>query len=149
MLSRGCRPSDRTGGGPALIVQIAWKWKDIRRRFTDRDGRWKPLSTDGIDLFAGFGRRHPLPMPRQHDPNPWPLKVDGGMTASLLLMQFPADVLVRPHGRRNHVPQGGVRGGVRCEFRPDAATRSKWRAGRTWTPEISPDAPETGQRQRR
>ncbi len=29
-----------------------WKWKDLRRRFTDHDGRWKPLSANGITLFA-------------------------------------------------------------------------------------------------
>jgi RNA-directed DNA polymerase len=28
-----------------------WKWKDVRRRFTDRSGRWPKLSADGIELF--------------------------------------------------------------------------------------------------
>ncbi|MFF0794827.1 hypothetical protein ACFYVG_37195, partial [Streptomyces spiralis] len=28
-----------------------WKWKDVRRRFTDRNGRWQKLSADGIELF--------------------------------------------------------------------------------------------------
>lgn len=28
-----------------------WKWKDVRRRFTDRTGRWQKPSADGIELF--------------------------------------------------------------------------------------------------
>jgi hypothetical protein len=28
-----------------------WKWKDLRRRFTTPDGRWKPIAADGIELF--------------------------------------------------------------------------------------------------
>ncbi|MQB02064.1 MAG: group II intron reverse transcriptase/maturase [Actinobacteria bacterium] len=28
-----------------------WKWKDVRRRFTTPDGRWKPIAVDGIELF--------------------------------------------------------------------------------------------------
>ncbi|WP_435060514.1 group II intron reverse transcriptase/maturase [Streptomyces sp. bgisy060] len=28
-----------------------WKWKDVRRRFTDRNGRWQKLSADGVELF--------------------------------------------------------------------------------------------------
>ncbi|MER6085255.1 group II intron reverse transcriptase/maturase [Streptomyces sp. NPDC001833] len=28
-----------------------WKWKDVRRRFTDHTGRWHRLSADGIELF--------------------------------------------------------------------------------------------------
>jgi len=28
-----------------------WKWKDIRRGFTTPDGRWRPLTADGIALF--------------------------------------------------------------------------------------------------
>ncbi|WP_452746384.1 group II intron reverse transcriptase/maturase [Streptomyces bluensis] len=28
-----------------------WKWKDVRRRFTDHTGRWHKLSADGIELF--------------------------------------------------------------------------------------------------
>jgi RNA-directed DNA polymerase len=26
-------------------------WKDVRRRFTTPDGRWKPIEADGIELF--------------------------------------------------------------------------------------------------
>ncbi|MFJ5036162.1 group II intron reverse transcriptase/maturase [Streptomyces sp. NPDC088560] len=28
-----------------------WKWKDVRRRFTDHNGRWQKLSADGVELF--------------------------------------------------------------------------------------------------
>ncbi|GAA3691611.1 group II intron maturase-specific domain-containing protein [Streptomyces iranensis] len=28
-----------------------WKWKDVRRRFTDHTGRWQKPSADGIELF--------------------------------------------------------------------------------------------------
>jgi len=28
-----------------------WRWKDVRRRFTTPDGRWKPITADGIELF--------------------------------------------------------------------------------------------------
>lgn len=28
-----------------------WKWTDVRRRFTTPDGRWKPITVDGIELF--------------------------------------------------------------------------------------------------
>jgi RNA-directed DNA polymerase len=28
-----------------------WTWKDVRRRFTTPDGRWKPIAVDGIELF--------------------------------------------------------------------------------------------------
>jgi RNA-directed DNA polymerase len=28
-----------------------WRWKDVRRRFTNPDGRWKPIEMDGIELF--------------------------------------------------------------------------------------------------
>ncbi|MEU5197752.1 hypothetical protein [Streptomyces scabiei] len=28
-----------------------WKWKDVRRRFTDHTGRWHKLSADGTELF--------------------------------------------------------------------------------------------------
>ena len=28
-----------------------WRWKDVRRAFTTPDGRWKPLTADGIELF--------------------------------------------------------------------------------------------------
>jgi RNA-directed DNA polymerase len=28
-----------------------WKWKDLRRRFTTPNGRWKPIAANGIELF--------------------------------------------------------------------------------------------------
>ncbi|WP_097911711.1 group II intron reverse transcriptase/maturase [Streptomyces sp. b84] len=33
------------------IVLHRWRWKDVRRRFTDHNGRWKRLSANGIELF--------------------------------------------------------------------------------------------------
>ena len=35
------------------------------------DGRWKPITADGIELFdLGSGAGHPVPLPRQQDPQP-------------------------------------------------------------------------------
>jgi RNA-directed DNA polymerase len=34
------------------MVLHRWKWKDLHRRFTDHDGRWKPLAAGGTELFA-------------------------------------------------------------------------------------------------
>ena len=34
------------------MVLHRWTWTDLRRRFTDLHGRWRPLSADGIELFA-------------------------------------------------------------------------------------------------
>lgn len=28
-----------------------WRWKDVRRRFTDHTGRWQPITAGGTDLF--------------------------------------------------------------------------------------------------
>jgi RNA-directed DNA polymerase len=28
-----------------------WRWKDVRKTFTTLDGRWKPVTADGIELF--------------------------------------------------------------------------------------------------
>ena len=28
-----------------------WKWKDVRRAFTTPQGRWKPITADGIELL--------------------------------------------------------------------------------------------------
>ncbi|MER0450090.1 group II intron reverse transcriptase/maturase [Streptomyces sp. Edi4] len=33
------------------IVLHRWRWKDVRRRFTDQNGRWRRPSADGIELF--------------------------------------------------------------------------------------------------
>ena len=34
-----------------LRARHRWKWKDLRRRFTAPNGRWKPVAADGIELF--------------------------------------------------------------------------------------------------
>ena len=34
------------------MVLHRWTWTGLRRRFTDPHGRWRPLSADGIELFA-------------------------------------------------------------------------------------------------
>jgi RNA-directed DNA polymerase len=34
-----------------LMKLHRWKWKDVRRRFTLPNGRWLPLSADGVELF--------------------------------------------------------------------------------------------------
>jgi RNA-directed DNA polymerase len=34
-----------------LRARHRWSWGDVRRRFTTRTGRWKPIAADGIELF--------------------------------------------------------------------------------------------------
>ena len=34
-----------------LRVLHRWRWKDVRRRLTTPDGRWRPITADGIELF--------------------------------------------------------------------------------------------------
>ncbi|MGP4029356.1 group II intron maturase-specific domain-containing protein [Actinomadura sp. 3N407] len=34
-----------------LMVLHRWRWKDVRRRFTDHTGRWREPSADGIESF--------------------------------------------------------------------------------------------------
>jgi RNA-directed DNA polymerase len=51
-----------------------WRWKDVRRRFTTPDGRWKPIEADGITLFNPAT----VPVTRYRYrgntiPNPWTL----------------------------------------------------------------------------
>ena len=58
-----------------LQVRHRWKWKDIRRGFTTPDGRWRPLTADGIALFDLSS----VPVTRyryrgNHIPNPWTLR---------------------------------------------------------------------------
>ncbi|WP_200901120.1 group II intron maturase-specific domain-containing protein [Nostocoides japonicum] len=58
-----------------------WKWKDVRRRFTTPDGRWKPITVDGIELF----NLESVPVTRYRYrgntiPNPWTLH-DHAITA--------------------------------------------------------------------
>jgi RNA-directed DNA polymerase len=52
-----------------------WRWKDVRRAFTTVDGRWKPITAGGIELF----RLETVPITRYRYrgntiPNPWTLK---------------------------------------------------------------------------
>jgi len=49
-----------------------WRWKDVRRRFTTPDGRWKPIEAEGITLFNPAS----VPVTRYRYrgttiPNPW------------------------------------------------------------------------------
>jgi RNA-directed DNA polymerase len=49
-----------------------WTWKDVRRRFTTPEGRWKPIAMDGIALFNPAA----IPITRYRYrgttiPNPW------------------------------------------------------------------------------
>ena len=51
-----------------------WKWKDVRRRLTTPDGRWRPITADGIELF----NLESVPVTRYRwrgntIPNPWTL----------------------------------------------------------------------------
>jgi len=55
-------------------VRHRWKWKDIRHGFTTPDGRWRPLTADGIALFDLSS----VPVTRyryrgNRIPNPWTL----------------------------------------------------------------------------
>jgi glycerol kinase len=73
------------------------------------------------------------------------LKVDGGMTASDLLMQFQADVLdvpvVRPTVTETTCLGAAYAAGLAVGFWPDIeALRDNWRADRTWQPTMTADA---------
>jgi RNA-directed DNA polymerase len=51
-----------------------WRWKDVRRRFTTPNGRWKPIEADGVELFNPAS----VPVTRYRYrgntiPNPWTL----------------------------------------------------------------------------
>ncbi len=51
-----------------------WRWKDVRRRLTTPDGRWRPITADGIELFNLAA----VPVTRYRwrgntIPNPWTL----------------------------------------------------------------------------
>ncbi|MDT5034909.1 MAG: glycerol kinase, partial [Micromonosporaceae bacterium] len=79
------------------------------------------------------------------------LKVDGGMTASDLLMQFQSDVLdvpvVRPTVAETTCLGAAYAAGLAVGFWPDLeALRDNWRADREWRPAMSADARETGLR---
>ena len=52
-----------------------WRWKDVRRRLTTPDGRWRPITADGIELF----NLEAVPVTRYRwrgntIPNPWTLR---------------------------------------------------------------------------
>jgi glycerol kinase len=77
------------------------------------------------------------------------LKVDGGMTASELLMGFQADVLdvpvVRPTVAETTCLGAAYAAGLAVGYWPDLATlREKWRADRRWEPSMSAADRERG-----
>ena len=48
-----------------------WRWKDVRRWLTDPNGRWKPISADGIELFNPEAiADYAVSLPGQADPQP-------------------------------------------------------------------------------
>ncbi|HEY1921683.1 MAG TPA: FGGY-family carbohydrate kinase [Tepidisphaeraceae bacterium] len=72
------------------------------------------------------------------------MKVDGGMTANALLMQFQADLLgvpvIRSKVRETTALGAGYAAGLAVGFWRDLDDlRSKWQADRTWQPSMSPD----------
>ncbi|MGH7025539.1 MAG: glycerol kinase GlpK [Caulobacteraceae bacterium] len=75
------------------------------------------------------------------------LKVDGGMTANDLLMQFQADVLnvavARPAIAETTCLGAAYAAGLAVGFWPDLDTlRGHWREGGAWTPAMAADARE-------
>jgi glycerol kinase len=80
------------------------------------------------------------------------LKVDGGMTASDLLMQLQADVLdsavVRPRVAETTCLGAAYAAGLAVDYWPDlAALRENWHTDRTWQPTWSPEQRADGYRQ--
>jgi len=72
------------------------------------------------------------------------LKVDGGMTANELLMQFLADVLrvsvVRPTVAETTCLGAAYAAGLAVGFWPDTETlRANWRPDAQWRPELAPE----------
>jgi glycerol kinase len=79
------------------------------------------------------------------------LKVDGGMTASELLMQFQADVLdvpvVRPTVAETTCLGAAYAAGLAVGFWPDAEElRENWRADRRWEPAMAAADRDNGYR---
>jgi glycerol kinase len=77
------------------------------------------------------------------------LKVDGGMTANALLMQFQADVLgapvVRPAIAETTCLGAAYAAGLAVGFWPDQATlRSHWREDASWRPTMTADVRNAG-----
>ncbi|GAB3969801.1 hypothetical protein GCM10027615_24800 [Plantactinospora veratri] len=71
------------------------------------------------------------------------LRVDGGMTANELLMQFLADVLdvpvVRPEVSETTCLGAAYAAGLAVGFWPDLETlRAQWRQDADWTPAMEP-----------
>ncbi len=71
------------------------------------------------------------------------MKVDGGMTANALLMQFQADLLgvpvIRSKVRETTALGAAYAAGLAVGFWSDLDDlRSQWRADRTWEPGMSP-----------
>jgi glycerol kinase len=80
------------------------------------------------------------------------LKVDGGMTASELLMQFQADVLdvpvVRPTVAETTCLGAAYAAGLAVGFWPDLdALRANWRVDRRWEPAMAAAERDRGHRQ--
>jgi len=79
------------------------------------------------------------------------LKVDGGMTASELLMSFQSDVLdvpvVRPTVAETTSLGAAYAAGLTVGFWPDLdALRAQWRVDREWRPTMTPQARAQGAR---
>jgi glycerol kinase len=79
------------------------------------------------------------------------LKVDGGMTANDLLMQFQADVLdtpvVRPAVAETTCLGAAYAAGLAVGFWPDTESlRKNWRMSARWTPAMAPQARERAYR---
>jgi glycerol kinase len=79
------------------------------------------------------------------------LRVDGGMTANNLLMQFLADVLdvsvVRPIVAETVSLGAAYAAGLAVGFWPDTdALRAYWHVAAQWLPDMEPDQRERGYR---
>jgi len=83
--------------------------------------------------------------------SPSALRVDGGMTANNLLMQFLADVLdmavVRPNVAETVSLGAAYAAGLAVGFWPDTdALRANWHAAAQWLPDMDPDRRQRGYR---
>ncbi|HMB73241.1 MAG TPA: FGGY-family carbohydrate kinase, partial [Gammaproteobacteria bacterium] len=70
------------------------------------------------------------------------LRVDGGMVANELLMQFQADMIaapvVSPAVTETTALGAAYAAGLACGFWPDTATlRENWRVARRWEPQMA------------
>jgi glycerol kinase len=75
------------------------------------------------------------------------LRVDGGMTANELLMQFQADVLavpvIRPEVTETTALGAAYAAGLATGFWPDLdGLRERWAEGKRWVPRMEPDERE-------